>query len=253
MFIIRKDYGDRPCASSAGQLGIGDMADQKARLQTLDRGLVALRLLSQAGGGMKVADLAAALGVHRAIAYRIVATLEDHAMACRLPDGRIALGSAVIPLGARAEGNLRLVARPLVEALAREVDAAAFLSIADGEEGVAIVTAAPPDSFLDISYRVGSRHPLTVGAAGIAILAGRPERPDDDGAVRAARRDGYCLTRGQLQKGAVGLASPVRVAGTQAPALDCAVGVVGLEGLDIDLARRAVLSCAGELSARLAG
>lgn len=232
---------------------MNDTADRKARLQTLDRGLVALRLLSQADGGMRIADLAGALGVHRAIAYRIVATLEDHAMVWRLPDGRVTLGSAVIPLAAKAEGNLRLVARPLVEALARRVDAAAFLSIADGEEGVAIVTAAPPGSFLDISYRVGSRHPLTVGAAGIAILAGRPEHPGEDEAVRAARRDGYSLTRGQLQKGAVGLASPVRAPGAHAPALDCAVGVVGLEGLDIDLARRAVLDCANELSARLAG
>ena len=225
---------------------------EKAKLQTLDRGLVTLRLVSHAAGGMRIAELAEALGVHRAIAYRIVATLEDHAMVSRLPDGRIALGSGVIPLGAMAEGNLRLLARPLVEALARRVAAAAFLSIADGEEGVAVVTAAPPDSFLDISYRVGSRHPLTRGAAGIAILSGRPEQPGEDEAVRQARKDGYSLTRGQLQKGAVGLACPVRIPGGSRPRLDCAIGVVGLGGLDIDLARSAVCDCAGALGRALA-
>lgn len=229
------------------------MAGEKTRLQTLDRGLAALRHLSQVDEGMKIAELAVALGVHRAIAYRIVATLEDHAMVCRLADGRIALGSGVIPLCAKAEGNLRLTARPLVEALARRVGAAAFLSIADGEEGVAIVTAAPPDSFLDISYRVGSRHPLNVGAAGIAILSGRPEQAGEDDAVAEARRNGFSLTRGQLQKGAVGLASPVRKAAHAFRQPDCAVGVVGLDGLDVDLAREAVRECAEALARNLAG
>lgn len=228
------------------------MVAEKTRLQTLDRGLEALRLLGNAAGGMKVSELAQALAIHRAIAYRIVATLQDHGMAYRLEDGRIALGNGVIPLGVKAEGNLRLVARPLIEALARQVDTAAFLSIADGNEGVAILTAAPPDSFLDISYRVGSRHRLDRGAAGIAILAGRPETPADSDAVRQARRDGYCLTRGQLQKGAVGIASPVRVPRGSYPGLDCAVGVVGLEGLDTGLAQRAVMECASALSLAIA-
>ncbi|HEV7787535.1 MAG TPA: helix-turn-helix domain-containing protein, partial [Pseudonocardia sp.] len=45
-------------------------------LQTLDRGLSVLELVSQRPAGVSVAELAAALDVHRAICYRIVATLE---------------------------------------------------------------------------------------------------------------------------------------------------------------------------------
>ena len=61
----------------------------------------------------------------------------------------------------------------------------------------------PDSALLSVSYRVGSRHPVTRGAAGLAIASLRPETPDDPPAVRQAREDGYSVTRGQLQPGAV--------------------------------------------------
>lgn len=57
-------------------------------LQTLDRGLAALSLLAEAPAGLKPAELADRLGVHKAIAYRLLATLEAHSLIRRLPDGR---------------------------------------------------------------------------------------------------------------------------------------------------------------------
>ena len=61
--------------------------------QTLDRGLHVLRILSGAPAGMTVTELSAALGVNRTVVYRLVATLEQHALIRRDARGRSCAGS----------------------------------------------------------------------------------------------------------------------------------------------------------------
>ncbi|GHH03287.1 IclR family transcriptional regulator [Pseudodonghicola xiamenensis] len=226
------------------------------KLQTLDRGIALLMQVARSGGGLKIADLADQLGLHRAIAYRIVATLADHSMVTRLPDGRIVLGSGAIVLGVHAEGSLRTMARPVVEELAAETGCSAFLSMAQGEDCVAVLSTEPREAFLNVHYRVGTRHPLERGASGIAILSSRPEQPGESEAIRAARRDGYAITRGELQKGAIGISSPLRISteGLQGPGfegMEFSVGVVALDDLDIERVSAAVRAAAAALSERL--
>lgn len=203
------------------------------RLQTLDRGLQALKIVSEARGGLSVAALAERLGVHRTIAYRVVATLQAHHLVIRAADGLIRLGSGVLVLAARFEPQLRSVAQPLLRELAERTRATAFVSTAQGEECVALLVAESEAGLLRVGYRVGSRHPLNRGAAGIAILAGRAETASDEAEVKQARRDGYSLTRGQLQQGAVGVASPIP---SPADGYEASVGVVALSDLDTDRA-----------------
>ena len=221
------------------------------KLRTLDRGLAALDLVARARDGLRIAEIAEQLGVHRAIAYRIIATLTDSAMVQRLPDGRIILGSGAIVLAAHAEGAIRTLARPVVEDLAERTGATAFLSMAQGADCVAILTAEPRNAFLNIHYRVGTRHPIDKGAAGLAILSGRPAHPGDPGPVQTARRDGYSLTRGELQKGAVGVSSPVAQPTGGAGGFEFSIGVVALDDLNLDVAPPAVMDAAERLSALL--
>ena len=68
------------------------------RLQTLDRGLRALRVIADAPDGISVAELASSLGIARAIAYRIVSTLEDHSAVYRSASGRLHLGAGLLTL-----------------------------------------------------------------------------------------------------------------------------------------------------------
>lgn len=219
-------------------------------LQTLDRGLRALEVVSQHPDGISVPELAAELDVHRAICYRIVSTLEEHLLVSRTGQGRIRLGAGAAVLGARFEPRLTEEARPLLHGLANDLRATAFVSAAEGAECVAIMVAEPEDTVLTVGYRVGSRHPLTRGAAGVAILAARPERPDDPDPVREARRLGYSLTRGELQRGAVGLATAVHTTDhtAGAPAVEYSVGVVAMDGLDTAIAADAVRTAAHDLT-----
>ena len=48
--------------------------------QTLDRGLTVLELLSDSSDGLTVTEIAARLGVSRTVVYRLVVTLEQHAL-----------------------------------------------------------------------------------------------------------------------------------------------------------------------------
>ncbi|MBZ9566624.1 IclR family transcriptional regulator [Modicisalibacter tunisiensis] len=222
-----------------------------SQLQTLDRGLHALRIIARHPGGLSIAELAEALGINRAIVYRIVATLEANALAYRREDGAICLGGGILGLAAQFEPQLRSVAEPLLRRLARETNATAYLSAAQGDECVALMVAEPEEALLRVGYRVGSRHPLTIGAAGIAILSARPESESDSDAVRDARRQGYSITRGQLQRGAVGVACPLCDPASR-PGFEGSVGVVALDDLNADAAASAVQACVKRLNGLLA-
>lgn len=221
------------------------------KLQTLERGIEALLLIAHTPEGMKVSDLTARLGLHRAVTYRIVATLVDMSMVRRLEDGRIVLGAAAYLLGARTADTVREMARPVLETLAEQTSATAFLSLAQGDECVVSLTAEPREASINIHYRVGTRHPITRGAAGIAILATRPETTADSEDIRFARANGFSLTRGQLHKGAIGLSSAVVFQNAAFAGLEFSVGVVALEELDIPKAQVAVPAAAKALAESL--
>ena len=134
-------------------------------------------------------------------------------MVRRLSDGRIVLGAEAYLLGARTADSVRAMARPVLEELAERTRATAFLSIAEGNECVVALTAEPREATINIHYRVGTRHPIDRGAAGIAILATRPAQESDSEDIRFAREHGYSITRGQLHRGAIGVSSAVHLPG----------------------------------------
>lgn len=202
-----------------------------ATLQGLDRGLAALTFVSQNLAGVTVADVAAHLGVDRAIAYRIVATLEARTLLTHGVDKRLRLGAGVVALAGRFQSQLVRAAEPALQDLADAAGAPAFLTIAHGEDECVPVLEADPQvghGPVRVGYRIGLRYPLDKGASGIAILALADRRPDDSEAVREARELGYSHTAGELQRGAVGIA-----VGFEAPGpLRASVGIVTMDDLD---------------------
>jgi DNA-binding IclR family transcriptional regulator len=206
--------------------------------QSLDRALRLLRLLGDAGErGLSVSELARELHVGRPVIYRMLATLDEYGWVRRLADGRVLLGLAVLELAAAAEPVLRQLATPLLRQLADEVGATAHLTVADGEEAVAVAVVEPRWSTIHVAYRVGTRHPLAAGAAGRAILAGRQQ---DRTPVTSS---------GELERGASGLAVPL--AGV--PGVEASVGVVAVAPLDAATVGPAVEAVAGAIAKVLRG
>lgn len=207
----------------------------KNTLQTLDRGLQALELISRSDKGLTVSELATALAISRPIAYRLVNTLESHAYIYRGTSGYIRLGTAAVLLSHRFQPQLRHLARPFLIELAEATRATSFISMAQGTNCSAILVEEPNQGFLQVSYRVGNSHPLHTGAAGIAILSNRPATKTDSDAVRLARQQGYSMTQGELQRGAIGIATPLKFP-TPGALPECSLGVVALEDLNVELA-----------------
>ena len=220
-------------------------------LQTLSRGLQVLEIIARSGSGMAIADIAGALGVHRAIAYRLVATLEEHLLVVRDRDGRVCLGGGLVALSEKYQPQLRATALPVLRALAEDSGATAFLCVAQGDECVAIKVAEPELPMLKVSYRVGTRHPVSRGAAGLAIAMQRPPRRDDSEDLRTARRDGYATTSGQLQEGAIGVAAPLTHADRSRSGDEACIGVVAMHSLDTERAAAAILRHRDRLLAAL--
>lgn len=210
-------------------------------LQTLDRGLAVLSALSDTPEGLKPAELATRLEVHKAIAYRLIATLEGHGLVRRLPDGRAVLGAGLIPLAAKVEKHRLTAAAPHLAELSEATRTTSCVVLADGPNAVVALVQEGGDGFLRVSYRLGLRHPLTRGASGLAILAGRPPAEDELPAVTLARAQGYSVTRGELQPGAVGIAAPI-FASDPVPA-NAAVSIVALQELPAGSADL-VMACA---------
>ena len=204
--------------------------------QTLDRGLRVLDVLSRAPGGLTVTELAGQLGVNRTVVYRLVSTLEQHALLRKDGRGRLHVGLGVLHLASAVQPVLRDLAVPVLRGLAEKVGCTAHLTVADGDEALALAVVEPSWTDFHVAYRVGARHPLSRGAAGKAILAGR----DPDGPL-------YVATSGELQAGAEGVAAPVR--GVEG--LEASVGIVTLDEIDAEKVGPRVAAAAAEVAARL--
>lgn len=178
--------------------------------QTLARGLRALELVATSRDGASIQDVADALGVHRTVAYRLLATLDDFHLVTRAADGRFRVGAGLSALGQGALTSLRDVATPFLRDLATELGSTVSLLVTEGDEAVAIAVVEPVNSRYHLAFREGSRHPLDRGSAGIALQTAAPPRPHEREEVRLAREAGHASTHGEVEPGAYGVAVALR-------------------------------------------
>ncbi len=205
--------------------------------QTLDRGLRMIELLVETPDGLSPTEIATRLDLSRPIVYRLLTTLGEHGYVRRQADGRVRLGLAVLRLARGMEPVVRSAALPVLRVLADELGATAHLAVADGADALAVAVVEPTWTDLHVAYRVGARHPLERGAAGLAILAARS----------GSDHPPYAVSHSQLQHGAYGVAAAV-------PGLDgveASVGVVALAPLDADVVGPRVVRAAAEVASAL--
>jgi DNA-binding IclR family transcriptional regulator len=183
---------------------------KNAGSQTLDRGIRALEMVAAAAGGMTVQEVADQLAVHRTIAHRLLATLADHHLIARGPDGRFRAGGGLTALASGLQSTLRDTAMPIMRELAEELESTVVLLVREGEEVVGIAVAAPTKGTYHLAFRTGSRHPLGRGSAGICLLAALPARPGERPEVTRARAQGFAVSKGEVEPGAHGLAVLIR-------------------------------------------
>lgn len=146
------------------------MTDVSPASQTLSRGIQILEVLADARSAMTIDDVASALGVHRSVAYRLIRTLEFHGLVQRESSGGIRLGARLAALAAGVAHDVQAEALPELTAAANELGTTCFVVVLDREECVTLVSVEPQHAVATVAQRPGTRHPVSMGAPGKAIL-----------------------------------------------------------------------------------
>ena len=207
----------------------------KSLSQTLSRGLQIIEILSESRAPLTAAELAARLGVNRAIAYRLLRTLSKHGLLDEGErDGRYRLGTKLLTLARNVDSDVREAAAPILDELSSLVGATVFVSVADGNEFVALVSAEAVDSLVSLRYRAGIRRPLGKGATSVAIAASLPPRESDSAEVIATRERGYVHSAAGLDTNAYTVAAPLSLrAHPQGAALTAIFPTVSIDAPDL--------------------
>jgi DNA-binding IclR family transcriptional regulator len=216
--------------------------------QTLARGLNALQLVADAPAGLTVQQVADGVGVHRTIAYRLLATLSQYRLVAKGEDGRYRPAAGLAVLGASFDRNVRQLSVPTLRALADDLGTTVSLLVAEGDQQVAIAVIVPTQVAYQLSFHEGSRYPLDRGAAGIALLASMPARPDERDLVVRARDQGWVITHGEIEPNTYGLAVSVH---RPPPSPPTCINLISHREDVVMRGKDAVIKAAKELSAIL--
>lgn len=201
------------------------------RVQSLDRAIGLLHAVSASSPqGRPAAQLADECGLNRATAWRLLATLEHHALVERDPlTNRYAIGFAITALATTAgvEGLVRR-ARPVLERVCAQSGETANLAVPQ-RVGLTYVDEVTPPAVLTARW-LGRQVPIHATSAGKALLAWLPDgevesvlsvplaeytgttRTDSD-ALRAElgsiRAQGYSVSVGELEPDVYGVSAPI--------------------------------------------
>ncbi|MDN2564873.1 IclR family transcriptional regulator [Aquibium sp. A9E412] len=229
--------------------------DGRSRLsvQVVHRSLRVLETLSAAIGPLSLSAVSQAVGLHRSTTLRILRTLADDGYTVFDPDKRTwVIGPAILRLqaGARAHGDLRHVALPIMQALCERVGETVQLATMLNHQVCYLEKVEPPEQQVKVLTEIGSRRPLYCTALGKALMSGlepaeleplvaamelvpHTERTVTDrrallDQVAEARRRGYALDLREYNRAVQCSAAPVRDAtGSVVGALS--ISTIGLE------------------------
>jgi DNA-binding IclR family transcriptional regulator len=149
-------------------------ASSPTSAQTVARAVQLLRLVaSSQSRNLRLVDIAELAQLQKSTAHRLLQRLEEERMLVRDPGRRgYRLGPLLYELGLAAlpETNLRELSHPALQALADATGDTAFLVVRSGFESVCVDRIAGNFAIQTMVQGVGDRHPLGVGAGGLAIL-----------------------------------------------------------------------------------
>ncbi len=201
-------------------------------IEALARGLDVIAAFRPGRPAMTLTDVAAATGLARPTARRILLTLAELGYV-RVDGGGYALTPRVLDLGVayvRSQG-LWDVARPHLEALCAQTHESCSIAQLDGSDIVYVARVAVP-KIVGLSVQIGTRFPALVTSLGKVLLAALPPtelervlaeptrsglvprhcptRAERDASLREVRARGWALTDQELTLGIRSVAAPLR-------------------------------------------
>ncbi|MEJ3652936.1 IclR family transcriptional regulator C-terminal domain-containing protein [Actinomycetes bacterium KLBMP 9759] len=245
-------------------------------IEALARGLEVITAFHQDRPVMTLAEVAAATGLARPTARRILLTLRELGYVREAERG-YALTPRVLELGVAYVRSMGLwdVARPHLEHLVRTTNESCSIAQLDGSDIVYVARVAVP-KIVSLAVQIGTRFPAlqtSLGKVQLAALAPdelervlalptrsgltprwQPEAAERDAVLRDVRARGWALTDEQLALGIRSIAAPLRdgsgrvIAGVN---VNCHAAETSVEYL-LDHHLPLLLQTAGEISADFA-
>lgn len=203
--------------------------------QAIARAAALLRLVTGAGdAGVTIADLARRADLTRPTTHRLLAALRQEGLVDQdesthrwMPGPELYLMGTV----AASRYDITAIARDIVRSLAVRTEESAFLSVRRGDETVCLIREDGSFPIRSFVLSEGTRFPLGVASAGLAILAflpphdvdayfeRHPELGDRHGSAHAESRlrtrlretqeRGFALNPGLIVEGSYGLGAAV--------------------------------------------
>lgn len=147
------------------------------RIQSVDRAATILEMIGESGS-LGVTEIGKALGVHKATASRLAATLAEHGLLERdQGNDRYRLGISLVYLAGAVMAGLDLVSvsRPIVQSLAESTHETVNLGVLHAGAVVCVDQATGRSAVQSVSW-IGRRTPLHCTSNGKVLLAGmQPE------------------------------------------------------------------------------
>ena len=192
-------------------------------------------LMSMSGDRyVSVTELSEKLAVTKGAVSKILATYRRHGFVIQDPETRkFKLGPTLIHLGYQSlnQIDLREIAKPFLKELAAKYLENTMIMIAEGEHAMIIEQCESPLP-VKLTMRLGEFYPLCRGAAPKLLLAYMP--PEKIKAIvsnielepltkstilekevllkrlQQIRKDGYCVSKGEIVSDAMAIAVPIR-------------------------------------------
>jgi IclR family pca regulon transcriptional regulator len=201
-------------------------------IEALARGLDVIRAFGPRPQAMSLAAVAAATGLHRPTAHRILFTLTQLGYV-RAIDGGFELTARVLDLGMRyiLSQNLWEIARPHMEDLVSRTHESSSIAQLDGSDIVYVARVAVP-KIIALAVTIGTRFPAMQTSLGKVLLAAlppgeaervlaepsrsgitakwQPAQAERAAALREVAERGWALTDEQLAPGIRSVAAPLR-------------------------------------------
>jgi IclR family pca regulon transcriptional regulator len=200
-------------------------------VQSFARGLEVIRSFSAQAPRQTLSEVAAATGLTRAGARRILLTL--HTLGYVEIDGKLfALTPRILDLGFAYLSSMPIWnrAEPVMEALVEQVHESCSAAVLDGTDIVYVMRVAT-QKIMSIRLGVGSRLPASCTSMGRLLLSDLDE-PEARARLEAsqrepltrhtvtdvdtllqrvvqARRQGWCLVNQELEEGLISIAAPI--------------------------------------------
>ncbi|HKD52661.1 MAG TPA: IclR family transcriptional regulator C-terminal domain-containing protein [Steroidobacteraceae bacterium] len=209
-----------------------DFAHSPDYVQSLHRGLCVIRAFDAGHASMTLSEVAARAGLSRAVARRLLMTLEYLGYVAR-HERQFSLTPRVLELGSSYLSSLTVasLAQPFMEEVTRRIDESCSLAVLDGLD-IVYVQRVAVRKVMTITLGIGARLPAYCTSMGRMLLAGlereelerwllalRPEAPTRftltdkaqlRGAIDRVRLQDFAYVEQELQEGLCSVAVPVR-------------------------------------------